>query len=186
MHLSLAEAASALGRSERQVRYLIKTGRLKATKDGGRWVVDRADLPLSVGQRQARQKKAESLQDAVEQALGPHLDPLARKTWTVRSMGSFRSAHAAWKLAHEAVGLEHPAVAALQQTLLEIGRGCHAFHPEDKKAAFRMAREHASDAAVLLILEGSEKAISAANAVERDVLPALAGLARRQEKGQRP
>jgi hypothetical protein len=53
MQLSLADAAIALGRSQRQIRYLIQTGGLAARKEGGRWVIDSADLPLSAGQRQA-------------------------------------------------------------------------------------------------------------------------------------
>jgi excisionase family DNA binding protein len=44
--LSLAEAATVLGKSERQVRYMINNGRLKAVKIGGSWVVESSDLPL--------------------------------------------------------------------------------------------------------------------------------------------
>ena len=34
-----------LGKSERQLRYLIKTGRLSAYKDGKIWRINSADLP---------------------------------------------------------------------------------------------------------------------------------------------
>jgi len=46
MQLSLEQAAERLGKSVRQVRYLIQTGALRANKTGGRWLIDAADLPL--------------------------------------------------------------------------------------------------------------------------------------------
>ena len=47
MQLTLEQAATRLGKSLRQVRYMIKSQRLPAQKVGGRWMVDSADLPLS-------------------------------------------------------------------------------------------------------------------------------------------
>jgi hypothetical protein len=46
MLLSLPEAARRLGKSERQVRYLIRNGQVPAQKTGGRWMVDSESLPL--------------------------------------------------------------------------------------------------------------------------------------------
>jgi excisionase family DNA binding protein len=53
MHLTLEEAAQRLGKTVRQVRYLIQTGALRADKSSGRWRIDAADLPLSEPQRAA-------------------------------------------------------------------------------------------------------------------------------------
>jgi hypothetical protein len=72
MTLSLAEAAIALGESERQVHYLIKTGRLVAKKgEGGRWFIDSDALPLSDAQRQAMAERAATARQAVEKAIAP-------------------------------------------------------------------------------------------------------------------
>ncbi len=50
MQLTLQEAAVRLGKSVRQVRYLINSGQISAQKLGGRWFVQSSDLPLSQGQ----------------------------------------------------------------------------------------------------------------------------------------
>jgi excisionase family DNA binding protein len=44
MQLTLHQAAAALGKTRRQVQYLIQQGRLPAQKVGGRWYVESADL----------------------------------------------------------------------------------------------------------------------------------------------
>ena len=51
MQLSIQQAAERLGKSVRQVRYLIQTGSLPAHKSGGRWLIAVADLPHRVGKR---------------------------------------------------------------------------------------------------------------------------------------
>jgi excisionase family DNA binding protein len=63
MQLSLQQAAERLGKSVRQVRYLIQTGALPAQKSGGRWLIAAADLPLSEGQRAALERRERALQD---------------------------------------------------------------------------------------------------------------------------
>ncbi len=40
MKLSLAETATVLGKSQRQVRYMIQNGKLEAAKRGGRWQIE--------------------------------------------------------------------------------------------------------------------------------------------------
>lgn len=71
MQLSLADAANALGQSQRQLRYLIQKGGLKARKQGGRWLIDGADLPLSEGQRQALAVRAAQARQALDKGLAP-------------------------------------------------------------------------------------------------------------------
>jgi len=65
MQLSLMDAARALGKSARQIRYQIKTGHLKAQKIGGRWFIEVEDLPLSKGQQRARLRKADELNQTI-------------------------------------------------------------------------------------------------------------------------
>ncbi|MEM7200457.1 MAG: helix-turn-helix domain-containing protein [Planctomycetota bacterium] len=56
--LSLADAATILGRSPRQLRYMIRAGKIRAAKTGTRWQIESDDLPLTVGQRVALRERA--------------------------------------------------------------------------------------------------------------------------------
>ena len=47
MQLTLRQAADKLGKSIRQVRYMIQLGQLAATKFGGEWHIDVAALPTT-------------------------------------------------------------------------------------------------------------------------------------------
>ena len=49
MQLTLDQAATRLGKTARQIRYLIQSERLSAKKVGGRWVIESKDFPLSEG-----------------------------------------------------------------------------------------------------------------------------------------
>ncbi len=69
MLLTLEQAAEMLGKTRRQVGYLIKTGKLKATKVGGRWRIESADLPASPRREAARQRKQAQLVAVVEDTL---------------------------------------------------------------------------------------------------------------------
>jgi hypothetical protein len=63
MDVSLIDACRLLGKTPRQVRYLVKKGELRAKKVAGRWVVDADELPLSEGQKSARASKEQALRD---------------------------------------------------------------------------------------------------------------------------
>ena len=64
MNLTLSQAAERMGKTRRQIRYLIQQGRLEARKDGGRWVVDSEHLPISNIQREAQARQAGRLRRA--------------------------------------------------------------------------------------------------------------------------
>ncbi len=51
MDISLPEAAQLLGKTERQLRYLIREQRIRAKKVGQRWTVDGDSPPLTAAQR---------------------------------------------------------------------------------------------------------------------------------------
>jgi len=57
MDLSIKEAASLIGKSERTVRHMAQTGRLPARRIGSRWVINRGDLD-GVGKRGKRRQAA--------------------------------------------------------------------------------------------------------------------------------
>jgi excisionase family DNA binding protein len=71
MDLSLDEAAVLLGKTARQVRYLVQTGRLQAKKDGARWVFRKEDLPLGPGAAGARERAVSPLRNVAEDVLPP-------------------------------------------------------------------------------------------------------------------
>ena len=71
MELSLQQTADILGKTRRQVLYMIDQGRLPGKKVGGRWVVDRADLQVDKEIQQRASQKQERFKAVVEEALTP-------------------------------------------------------------------------------------------------------------------
>ncbi len=69
MWVTLHEAATLMGKTPRQVRYLILQERLAADKRSGRWMIRREDLPLSKGAEAAATRKADTLHDTVQRTL---------------------------------------------------------------------------------------------------------------------
>lgn len=101
MQLSITEAAHLMGKSPRQLRYMILQGALQAHKDGRRWVLDSESLPLTAGQRRATERRAGQLREAVEEALGPHLKAAQAEHYSVTELAAFKLARPA------PVGLRH-------------------------------------------------------------------------------
>jgi len=150
MQLSLQQAAERLGKSVRQVRYLIQTGALPAQKAGGRWLIAAADLPLSEGQRAALGRRERALREAVEQGLG--LDDASVERYSVRDLKAFQIALPLYREGRALLGTEHAAVVALHSTQILLTQGCHRFRHEEKAAAYRAARDAASLAVCELVL----------------------------------
>lgn len=178
MDLTLAQAAARLNQTERQVRYLIKTGRLPAQKVKDRWVIREGDLPVSAAQEARAVAKAAALTQAVDDALAPHVQPARARVWTVERMRAFTTAVAA----HRA--LEHGraprARAAVEACALALARGNHAFGAHAKRGSFVEARNHAAEAVAWLWMElgGGEVAAH----LEGEVLPHIAGLLRSDDR----
>jgi len=59
MDLSIKEAATLIGKSERTVRHMAQTGRLPARRIGSRWVIRRSDLD-GIGKRAKTRSKSAS------------------------------------------------------------------------------------------------------------------------------
>ncbi len=180
MRLSLQETAERLGKTTRQVRYLIQTGRLQAEKIGGRWTLDSASLELSPGQQQAVERQERQLRSAVEQGLG--LDGERPRRWSVRDIKAFQVALPLYRHCEQTHGAEHPATRALAEVMQELARGCHRFERSDKAAAYRAARDAASLALFHLLLLPGDAAAPQIDAIEQDLMAALAGLLRRLER----
>ena len=182
MQISLVEAARMLGRSERQVRYLIKNGQIRAHKVAGRWLIDNDDLPLTDGQKEAHVRKAAEVSEVVHEALASHTKAPGQKHFSVRTMKTFDHAVEACRQASALLGDEHPATRALESALVKIAQGCHRFHQREKVDGFRIAREHVSEAVARLFLLRTDEADALGTKVEGELLPGLAGLLRRSEK----
>ena len=183
MQLSLQQAAERLGKSIRQVRYLIQSGELRAGKTGGRWMIDAADLPLSEPQRAAVGRREHALRDAVERGLG--LDEKPPERYSVRDLKAFQIALPLYRQGTELLGGNHAAVAALREALTLLTQGCHRFGHDDKAAAYRAARDAASLAVCELVLTGRDEAEPLIRNIEQDLMAALSGLLRRLDRRAR-
>jgi excisionase family DNA binding protein len=183
MHLTLEEAAQRLGKTVRQVRYLIQTGALRADKSSGRWRIDAADLPLSEPQRAAVGRREHALRDAVERGLG--LDGPPPDRYSVRDLKAFQIALPLYRQGVELLGADHAAVAALRLALVQLAQGCHRFDHEDKANAYRAGRDAASLAVCELVLTGRGEAEPLIRSIEQDLMAAFSGLLRRLERRAR-
>lgn len=200
MKLSIAETATVLGKSQRQIRYLIKTGDLCATKEGPRWRIDGADLPISDADRQALAERAQVARGAFEKGLEPVVkaalsapgDSAAReetkRSYSVTDLRAFQAGEAIYREVRRDLGPEEPAVAYLFEALALLSRGCHCFHPKEKAGRFTEARELAATAVAALFLhDGDEDARrrSLAQRIEQEMIPKVAGLVASYEKRSR-
>jgi excisionase family DNA binding protein len=181
MQLTIEEAAARLGKSPRQVRYLIQSKRLPARKFAGSWVIESENLPLSEGQTRALERRERQLRSAVEQALELPADGDRPLRYSVRDLKAFQLALPVYQKASQILGNDHPATAALRRVLEHLARGCHRYDRADKATAYREARDAASLAVCELVLQGRAEAVELVAAIEQELMSALAGLLRRIE-----
>lgn len=179
-HYGLPEAAALLGKSERQVRYLIQTGKLAGDKVGGRWRVSAEALGNLPERRAQAAEKREALRAIVERAL-PTGDVAP---WSVRSMRAVRHALDLHRGLVEAFSAGSPEARAVAEALRHLVRGGHAFQRAEKRSAYQEARLATCDAVSALLLRGSTEALALVDAAESGLMPALAGLLRRSERAQ--
>ena len=169
MQLSLSEAATVLGRNERQIRYMLKTGQLEGRKVGGRWVIESSALPLTDDQRRAMSDRIEVAKTAFERGLEPATKAAetsaTKRTYSVTSLRAFESGRTIFRDIVEALGRKHPSCIRLAEALALVTRGCHAFQPGEKAERFSAARDEAAVAVTDLLLEKTTDA---------DVLPVFA------------
>lgn len=191
MELSLEDAATKLGKSVRQVRYLVKLGRLPSRKVAGRYLVTippsggppcAEPAPSSSPRATAQQRKHSALRAAVEDALD--LPPQQRR-YSLRDLKAFQVGLPLYQQALDRLGPEHGACRALRQLLENLSRGCHRFDSADKAEAYRAARDAASQAVCELLLFPGTGSEALVDGIEQDLMAALAGLLRRLQPRQR-
>ena len=185
MNLTLDEAAIRLGKSKRQVRYLIDTGKLPAKKAAGRWFIDSKDLPLSDAQQAAADRKQRQLRAAVDEALELGDKPQSGRRYSVLDMKAFNIALENYRLLVERLGETHTACRALRSSLEFLSQGCHRFEHQAKAEAYRLARDQASLAVCELVIDHSTDASALIDQLEQNLMPAFAGLLRRFDRIQR-
>ena len=150
MQLTLDQAAIRLGKSVRQVRYLVQTGKLSARKVGSRWLIESDDLPQSSEQQATHQRKERQLRAAVERGLELPTGP-GRARHSVRDLKASQIALPIYRQLVAALGHDHRATRALLEAIEQLARGCHRFDYRNKAAAYREAREQASVAITALL-----------------------------------
>lgn len=183
MDLSLAEAARLLGKSERQLRYLIKTGKLPARKVEGRWRLVREELPLTPGQERAEEVKRQRAARVALEVLQPAADGSdPRRRFSVRELRAYREGAPLCRSLAAELGADHPAARSLREALMLLACGCHEFHGRDKAGYYARAREQVSRAVMSLLLEDDEARGDLVEQIEQSLLPALGGLIRQAER----
>ena len=158
MQLTLEEAATRLGKSLRQVRYMVQKKQLPARKLAGRWFIESDELPLSDGQKRAADRKRRALKAAVEETLGLSEEPERQRRYSIRDLKAFQVALPLQRRTAQALGEDHPASRSLRSTLARLSQGCHRFNDAEKAESYRQARDQASLALCELALAQSADA----------------------------
>lgn len=169
---SIEEVAGLLGRSVRQVRYMLQTGQLKGQKSGRRWLVRKEDLP-----NELPQEKADQL--AAVETSATRADQKYHR-YSVRDLKAFEAGLPLYQIAADAFGTEHPITQRIHEALQQLSLGCHVFHPEEKATHYTKARAQiALTVADLLVFNKEDKL---AERLEDELLPKIGGLIRVAEQ----
>ena len=179
MQLSLQQAAQILGKTRRQVIYLIQQGKLPAQKIGGRWVIERNDLQIDDATQQRASLRQNQLKAAVNEALVPASQ---ERRYSLRSLKAVQLATPIYRqLMARGAGWE-VASEHMQTCLEQLAIGCHRYDRREKTTAYRAARDAASLAAMQLCLHEHKDNDSLLDAIEQELMAAFAGLLRRSER----
>jgi len=176
MNLTLSQAATALGKTRRQLVYMIEQGRIEAQKIGGRWYLDSRAIEQDPVASQRGQIRQANLRDAIEDALLP---PDRQRRYSLLDLKAFQVAHPIYEAITEHWGPDHHASLHLHQCLEHLAQGCHRFARGEKARAYQAARDAASLAVLELILSRDDALAGTRDTLEQDLMPAIAGLLRR-------
>ena len=179
MQLSLEQAAEILGKTRRQVLYMIDQGSLPAKKNGGRWVINRADMQVDEEVQQRASQKQARFKAVVEDALTSGNE----RRYTMRDLKAVQLATPIYRqLAARGAGWEK-ATTHMRECLDQLALGCHRYDRQEKTLSYRTARDAASLASMELLLRNEvEQEEPLLDAIEQELMPAFAGLLRRMER----
>ena len=179
MELSLQQTADILGKTRRQVLYMIEQGRLPGKKVGGRWVIDRAGLQVDEAMQQRTSQRQARFKTVVEDALTPGRE----RHYSLRDLKAVQLATPIYRqLAAHGAGWEQAAT-YMRECLDQLALGCYRYDRQEKAVAYRAARDAASLACMELLLRtGAGQEEPLLSAIEQELMPAFAGLLRRNER----
>jgi excisionase family DNA binding protein len=180
MQLSLQEAMQILGKTRRQVLYMIDQGRLPARKVGSRWVVERADMQVDEAVQQRTFQKQARFKAVIEEALTPGQE----RRYTLRDLKAVQVATPIYRDIAARGESWSKAAAHMRACLEQLAVGCHRYDRQEKTLAYRAARDAASLAAIELLLhhDANTPDDGLLDAIEQELMPAMAGLLRRSER----
>ena len=179
MQLTLEQAADLLGKTRRQVVYMIEQGRLPAKKVGGRWTIERADLAVDDATRQRSNQRDVRFRAAVEEALTP---AAKNRRYTLGDLKAVQLATPVYRELLTRGSAAQPAALQMRACLDHLAVGCHRYDRREKTMAYRAARDAASLAAMALWLATTDGAEPLLDAIEQELLAAIAGILRRSER----
>lgn len=193
MDLTVREVAALTGQSPRTVRAQVARGELPGAKRGGVWRIPRHSVPLTEAQRRALQARADEIRDVVDGVLPSRLATTReRRSRSVADLAAFQLGAALLREIEGAKPEALPdakrvAIADLMQgALLDLAEGVLQYERDLKLAAINRARAGLSRALATLLLRAGMSpeppVLAWVAALERDVLPAVAGLARWAER----
>ncbi len=182
MKLTLEQAATRLGKSRRQVLYAIRKGELPAEKLAGRWFIELDDVDQAPPRKETLERKRRALRAAVDDALDLTQGSGERRRYSMRDLKAVQVTLPIYRETCQALGEVHAAAGALRRVLEQLARGYHRFERAEKAEAYRQARDQASLAACELLLAGSAEGDRLMEQVERELMPAFAGLMRRMDR----
>ena len=179
MQLSLQEAMQIIGKTRRQVLYMIEQGRLPARKVGGRWVIERADVQVDEDVHQRTTQKQARFKAVIEDALTPGQE----RRYTLRDLKAVQVATPIYReMAARGEGWSK-AAAYMRTCLDQLAVWCHRYDRQEKTLAYRAARDAASLAAMELLLHTDANLEDGLlDAIEQELMLAVAGLLRRSER----
>ena len=180
MSLSIKEAAELLGKTRRQVAYMIDQGELPAKKSGGRWVIERDDLNVDESRQQHVRQKRAKFKAVIEETVIPGKQP-----YTVRDLKAVQLAMPIYRQLIERGADGEKAALHMRECLDQLGIGCYRYDRQEKTLAYRAARDAASRAVIeLLLSQGADTSEPLLDTIERELMPAMAGLLRRSERAR--
>jgi len=191
MDLKLKEVANLLGKSERQIRYMIKKGELKAIKKDGQWSIDRECLPFSVKQILTINRKREIFTDGIDKVV----NKLAiKKEYTFTDLRSFQLSYALYREflnqdGQDGKDLQDNFNVQLGKVFVCLASGYHSFDTQDKIREYKRAKLELCQLLVNLFTKNHQKPsqplAKAMNTIEKDIIPSINGLIRAIEKKER-
>ena len=188
MELTIREAAVLLGRKPRTLRAQLARGELPGRKLDGVWRLESRQLPLTEAQRDALQRKADRVRQAVDDVLPSRMaaSPQQRSR-SIADLDAFRRGQEILSEMRQAnedldTGRRERAAAILEEALLAFAEGVVLFDKGHKLEAVNRSRSKLARCAAMLLIEGgippAEPIFGWVSAIESEIVPAVAGFAR--------